>query len=957
VSEDNLDSAMAQVRAASGRRYWRTLDELVDRPEFRRKLRQKFPALFGTAAEFNRRDLLKCLGGTIALAGLDGCEREPDEEALPYVVQPEGMVPGEARLYASAIEMDGVAQPILGETRAARPIKLDGNIEHPACLGGSTPFIQAALLELYDPDRSGAPLFMGRTDDWARFDRTQAELRMRLDASGGKGFRLLTGPVGSPTMLGQIEALLARWPEARWHSWSPIADRRSAMIEQWLGTPAKRVLHLAEAEAVVSFDDDLLGPGPDQLWHANGWGARRRAYQEGQGAALLFGAEPSPTITGVTAGERLAASEPRMGVLLGGLAAELGMGAPVALTGRERAWVQSAGDALQAHAGRSLVSVGAHHAPELHRLALAINQRLDNVGTTERFLQSATTLQPAALAPLVGEMRAGQVAALFVLGANPVYTAPGELNFADAFARVPLRIHAGLHANETGARSHWHLPLAQDLEAWSDGRGSEGTAVISQPLVRPWLAVRSRHRLLADLMDDRRSDLALVQDQWSDELDEAGWEMALLTGRIPDSAPLPIAATPSATAPPLIPPRAGSTLHLSIRPDPSIWDGSYATNPWLQELPKPLTKLTWGNAIHVSPDLALERGLQNGDLVRLSVSGRSVIGPAWVLPGQARDTVLVHLGYGQREGGRVAENLGFDAYPLLGASGEVVIAKLDEEERLATTQHHFEMEEDEYIRFVETASDALPPEPPKAHFYPPLNSKPAWAMAIDLDLCIGCNACVVACVAENNIPMVGKEEVAKGREMHWLRVDRYYEGRPEDPNHAFQPVPCMHCENAPCEMGCPVNAAVHSPDGLNLQVYNRCIGTRTCSSYCPYKVRRFNWFDYTGEDAPEMKAARNPEVTVRSRGVMEKCTYCIQRISKARIEAKKEGRPIRDGEVQTACQSACPTQAIVFGDQSDADTAVSRRKANGRNYDLLPEANTRPRTTYQARIRKGTREA
>ncbi|MEW9857084.1 TAT-variant-translocated molybdopterin oxidoreductase [Novosphingobium sp. M1R2S20] len=953
MSEGALNDALVAVRSAKGRRYWRSLDELVDRADFRHRLKEEFPALARAASGLNRRDLLKCLGGTIALAGLDGCERAPDEEALPYVVQPEGEVPGEARHYASALELDGVAQPIVGETRAARPIKLEGNAAHPSCSGGSTPFMQAALLELYDPDRSGAPLYMGRPTEWARVDRELAQLRMRLDTTGGEGFRLLTGPVGSPTLLGQIEALVGRWPQARWHSWSPVTDRRAEAIESWLGMPAKRVIHLADAEAVVALDDDLLGAGPEQLWHANGWGERRRAYQAGEGAALLLVAEPSPTITGVTAGDRLPVAEARIGALLSGVAARLEITRSFPLNAEEEAWADRAAEKLRNHAGRSLVSVGAHHAPELHKLAFAINEKLGNLGKTERFLQPADALRPEPLQALVEEMRAGEVATLFVLGGNPVYATAGCTGFAEAFARVPLRFHAGLHADETGSRSHWHLPLAHHLECWSDGRGMEGTVAVTQPLVRPWLAVRSRHRLLADLMEDRRSDRELVRATWSDQHDDTAWEQALLVGHIPKTAPAPVASTPTtSTSFALSASEPERGLRLAVRPDPSVWDGSFASNPWLQELPKPLTKLTWGNAVHVSPALAAERGLANGDLVRVRAGIRSITGPIWVLPGQEADTVLVHLGYG-RELGRVSQGVGFNAYPLLGEKGEVFLDVLGGREELATTQHHFEMEEDEYVRFVETAAKALPPEPPKANFYPPLKSEPAWGMAIDLDLCIGCNACITGCVAENNIPMVGKEEVAKGREMHWLRVDRYYEGSPENPTHAFQPVPCMHCEDAPCEMGCPVNAAVHSPDGLNLQVYNRCIGTRTCSSYCPYKVRRFNWFDYTGEDAPEMKAVRNPEVTVRSRGVMEKCTYCIQRISKARIEAKKENRPIRDGEVQTACQSACPTQAIVFGDQSDLDTAVSRRKASGRDYDLLPEANTRPRTTYQARIRKG----
>lgn len=721
-------------------------------------------------------------------------------------------------------------------------------------------------------------------------------------------------------------------------------------------------LMLAEAHAIVAFDADPLGPGPLQTWHAHGWGTRRRAYHAGDGQAQLLVAEPAPTLTGVTAGERLIARTERMTALIHALAAALGVAAAAPrLDVDEDQWIAQASAALRANRGRGLVLVGAQHPPELHRMAQAIDEALGNFGITRIRTLPAAGIAPEPLSRLADAMAAGEVETLFVLEANPLYAAPPELDFATRFARVPLRIHAGLHVDETGRRSHWHVPVAHALESWSDGVAADGSAVPVQPLVRPWMAVRSRHALLAGLIGERSDDRALVRATW--ELDDAGWAQALVRGVFAQAPEEAIGSGADAGASPTLP--AGTLpvtatpgLSLVVRPDPCVWDGSFASNPWLQETPKPLTKITWGNAVHVSPALAEARGLANGDRVRLEAAGHSVTGPIWVVPGQERDTILLHLGYGREGAGRVAEGLGFSAVPLanLAPGTKVRLEKIEGREDIVTTQHHFEMEPDEFVRLVETAGDVLPPEEPRPNFYPPQQSAPAWGMAVDLDLCIGCNACVVACVAENNVPMVGKEQVAKGREMHWLRVDRYFEGSVDAPRHAFQPVPCMHCEDAPCEMGCPVNAAVHSPDGLNLQVYNRCIGTRTCSAYCPYKVRRFNWFDFTGDDPPELKAQRNPDVTVRQRGVMEKCTYCIQRISDARIEAKKEDRPIADGEVVTACQAACPTQAIVFGDVSDDDTAVSRRKGSGRDYPLLPEANTRPRTTYQARIRKGTRE-
>ncbi|EZP74468.1 hypothetical protein BV96_00558 [Sphingomonas paucimobilis] len=934
----------AALRSLTGKRFWRALDDLVDQPAFRARISAAFPALAQQPGDWRRRDILKCLGGALALAGLDGCERAPDEEALPFVEQPEGEEPGIARFYATAVEMDGVAQPVIGKTRDGRPVKLEGNGGHPASRGASDPFVQAALLDLYDPARSKAPLLKGQPTSWARFDTALAALRDRLDRTGGAGFRLVTGPAGSPTLRRQIAALLERWPDARWHVHAPAGDPATA---------GER-LHLDRAHAIVSFDADLLGPGPHQIWHATRWGARRREFQAGEGGAALFVAEPSPTITGVTATRRLVAGSARIRVLVEALAAELGVrdAPPVQLASTERAWLADAAAELSGNRGRGLVVLGADQPPALHALARAIDSHLGNIGVTRGYSAPMPGPQPLEMTALADAIGNGGVETLFLLDTNPFYTAPA---LVPLLARVPMRIHAGLHADESAALAHWHVPMPHLLESWSDGRAADGSAVLVQPLVRPWLDVRSRHALLEGLMGGTRTDRDIVRESWRDVLDDDGWAKALVGGTIPDSQP------PAAPPPQAVPlpgeDRASTGLSLLIRPDPAIWDGRYASNPWLQELPRPLTKITWGNAVHVSPALALERGLSSGDRVRLSVGGRSITGPVWIVPGQERRTLLVHLGHGRRRGGPVAQDVGFDAYPLVGASGEVRLEKAEGREDIATTQHHFAMKGDEFVRFVDTLADALPPEPPRANFYPPQRSSPAWGMAIDLDLCIGCNACVVACVAENNIPMVGKEQVAKGREMHWLRIDRYHEGPPDDPRHAFQPVPCMHCEDAPCEMGCPVNATVHSPDGLNLQVYNRCIGTRTCSAYCPYKVRRFNWFDLTAKDPPELRAARNPEVSVRGRGVMEKCTYCIQRISAARIAAKKEDRPIREGEVTTACQAACPTLAIVFGDISNEKSEVSRRRASGRDYDLLPEANTRPRTSYQARIRRGEGKA
>ena len=553
-----------------------------------------------------------------------------------------------------------------------------------------------------------------------------------------------------------------------------------------------------------------------------------------------------------------------------------------------------------------------------------------------------------------------------MLGPNPVYQAPGDIPFAAIYAKVPLRVHAGLHIDETAAISNWHLPLAHALEDWSDARSPDGLATIIQPVVRPLYDSRSLHEIVAALTSEEApSARAIVRQTWARQLaDDAAWAGALKTGFVPmaataeglslhDGQPLPKGQS--------LP--KDDEVEIVIRPDPTIHDGSFANNGWLQELPKPLFKTTWENVVAISPRLASQLGVDGGDVLRIESNARAIEGPAWVLPGQPERVVTLYLGYGRKRGGRVGTGAGYDAYRLRSVAAPWTtvgtVEPTAEKVKLATTQEQHLMD-GEVAGLVRTVTPENPSvrrsdeELDRASFYPEWpQDKPAWGMVIDLDRCIGCNACVVACQAENNIPVVGKKQVYEGREMAWLRVDRYYAGDPDEPETHFEPVPCMHCEQAPCEMGCPVHATVHSPEGLNLMVYNRCIGTRTCSSYCPYKVRRFNWFDYTTDAPSPTEAQRNPDVTVRGRGVMEKCSYCIQRIEGAKVQADIENRPVREGEVVTACQQACPAQAISFGNLADPESAVAKQRKSPRNYALLEEQGTRPRTTYLARIAGG----
>jgi molybdopterin-containing oxidoreductase family iron-sulfur binding subunit len=663
---------------------------------------------------------------------------------------------------------------------------------------------------------------------------------------------------------------------------------------------------------------------------------------------------------------RLPCDASRLPQVAQAIAAELGIssGKPD-LTPPEQKWVAHAVDDLRSHAGASLFAIGPQLAPEIQALAPAINQALKSeaVWYSEPVV---TPGEPSPLAALAKEMAAGAVDTLVMVDCNPAYAAPAALKFTDLLAKVPNRLHAGLHVDETAQECHWHLPLSHALESWSDGRAVDGSVVIGQPVVAPLYDTCSAHQLIDLLLGggDPKADSAVKatwRERFGDRFD-ARWRKALHDGFVENTAAKPL--TLVAKAPPASQEEKGGQYDIVFLPDPTIWDGGFSNIAWLQELPKPLTKITWDNVIAISPATAAQEKLSNGDVVDISIGAQSVRGPVWIVPGQAPRTIALFFGYGRRAGGDIGQGAGYDAYSVrpaentFHARGNISRAPDQPQSKIATTQAHHRMDGFDLVREVSAKNPRTPPPKDQSTIYPDWNeiaaagnkTDHAWGMVIDLDLCIGCNACVSACNVENNVLVVGKDQVSRGREMAWLRVDRYYSGDVENPKSFFQPVPCMHCEKAPCEMGCPVHATVHSPEGLNQMVYNRCIGTRTCSSYCPYKVRRFNWYDYRNFAEAE-QAVKNPDVTVRSRGVMEKCSYCTQRIQAAHVAADKEGRALRRDEVTTACQQACPTTAIVFGDLRDSGSAVAKRRTSGRHYVLLEELGTRPRTTYLARWR------
>jgi Fe-S-cluster-containing dehydrogenase component len=914
-----------------------------------RSMTPHLPRFDDLEAAPGRRAMLRAAGASVALAAAAGCDVKPEEWGDPLHARPRGVAMEDAT-YASVLELEGIGRGVLVRTRAGHPIKIEGNPAHPGSLGATDPFLEAAVLSLHDPARSRQVRREGRVPRSAAATSPEAVLQ----EFGGEELHVLTGPVSSPTLARLVAAVLDRHPGARWHQWSPVADDNAvAGAVLAFAEPATILPDPARAACVLSLGGGLLDPGPAQLRLARGWAeARAEGRAAGRVPALIV-AESTPSLTGARADRRLALSPAEIERLARAVATELGL-----RIGGAHPDAAAIAGALR-HAGpAALVVAGREQPPAVHALAAAMNVALGAVGTTVHHLPPVLARSEGALdslRALAEEMAAGRVRRLLILDANPLYDAPADIPFAALLARVPLSVHAGLHVNETALACTWHLPLKHPLESWGDTRAPEGTAAIRQPACTPRVeAARSAEEILAVLAGLPPDGAAAVRASW-EGLDDAAWFAALEAGVIPGSAPAPrdLRLRAGFDPGPAPAPAPEPGLLALFTPDPHLWDGRFASEAWLQELPKPLTKQVWGNAALVAPADAARFGLVDGAVASLALGGRSLRAQVLVLPGQAEGVVTLPLGGGRRAAGGVEGGIGLDANRLRSAQApwiapglELAAAADDAEVVRAGWRHPIEARNPPPARTV-APGGAIPPLPPQPSLYPDWSYPGrAWGMTVDLDACIGCNACSIACMAENNTPVVGPEEVARGREMHWLRVDLYAE---PDGRGAFQPVPCMHCEKAPCEVVCPVNATVHDHEGLNVMVYPRCIGTRTCSNNCPYKVRRFNWFDYARD--PGSVPVRNPEVPLRPRGVIEKCTYCQHRIAAARIRADLENRALADGEVETACQRACPTRAITFGDLNDPDSAVSHAKRDGRNYALLGELGTRPRTTYLARVR------
>jgi MoCo/4Fe-4S cofactor protein with predicted Tat translocation signal len=959
------------------KRYWRSLGELEGSAEFRQWLEREFPEGAADAPDgITRRTMLQLVGASLSLAGLAACRR-PVESIVPYVNAPEEIVPGVPLRYATTMPFGINALGLVVESHEGRPTKVEGNELHPATLGAASAWVQGEIYQLYDPDRAREVLYQNFTSSWAKFLDWWKNLHGGLAADQGASLAVVLEPFSSPTRARLVAELKRTFPRARVVAYAPLGDENIyAGIAAASGAVHEPVYNFDKARVILSLDGDFLLEDRDSLRQARGFAEGRRSADA---MNRLYVVESALTVTGIAADHRLRLPSRQIGAFAAALGAELGVGSSSgAAGGFDAKWLKALAGDLKANAGKSLIVAGAHQPAAVHAAVAALNGTLGNVGSTVTYVDAKETLRSSTqeMKQLVNDMLAGTIKVLVVAGGNPVYDAPADLDLAAAMSKVQSRVRLGSHVDETSAKCDWHLPEAHFLEAWDDARCVAGPLSVVQPLIEPLFGSKSTVELLAILQSaEEKPGYDLVRETWKKILPaadfERSWNRVLHDGLLKDSALSPVSVHMDANVMGQLakaPADGAEGFEVVFRASAAVYDGRYANNAWLQELPEPVSKLTWDNAAVLSPESARSLGLKTGDVARLKIRDRELAVPVLVVPGSADQSITLALGYGRSATGRVGNGVGVDAYKLRTstAPGLEVGARLEPtgaSHQLVSTHEHWSQEGrvivqeaslEEFRKNPKIAQEHEAERRPQKSLWEvrEYTESPQWGMAIDLNTCIGCNACVIACQSENNIPSVGKDQVSRGREMHWIRIDRYFAGEPQEPESiVFQPMPCQQCENAPCEQVCPVAATVHDAQGLNVMVYNRCIGTRYCSNNCPYKVRRFNFYNFTKDTPETLKMAQNPDVTVRARGVMEKCSYCVQRLNRARIDAKLAGKAMQDGDVQTACQQTCPTGAIVFGDIRDPKSKVSDAKASTRNYSLFPELNTLPRTTYLMRLR------
>ncbi|MDP8246012.1 MAG: TAT-variant-translocated molybdopterin oxidoreductase [Candidatus Hinthialibacter antarcticus] len=987
----------------NGQDYWRSLNELADTPDFQEFVRREFPNNADTLMGEDRRSFLKVMAASFALAGLTSC-RWPEEKIVPYAHRPDNRTPGKPVFFATSMEKGGVATGLLAKSVDGRPIKVEGNPGHPNSLGGASPQALASVLEMYDPDRSQAVIYQtGKQvvskswEQWSEFiENHGAELR----GKNGAGLCFLSEATASPTIMRLRKKVEEQFPQSKWFEYEAISDdneREGARAA--FGQPYRPLPDFNKTKVILSLDNDFLSTHPSALALAKSWAETRDP--DGAFMNRLYTVEAMFTSTGAMADHRVAMPAGQIEAFAQALIARILQHDSLHSTNNlsELKTIYSSipethfpadvfgalVDDLIHHQGEAVVLAGPRQSASVHAIANVLNHVLGNAGTSVQFAPAPEPLRPThqqSIADLAGALSGGSVDTLVILGGNPAFDAPVELNFASVLSKAKHTIHLSLYRDETSTLCEWHVPRAHMLESWGDARSYDGTISSVQPLIAPLFGGKTPCEILGAMLEDeplRAYDI--VRKTFEDSRykpSEKEWRTFLHDGVVADSAfekrapAINVAGLQALSS--FADRETGDGLELNLYEDLFVYDGRFANNGWLQETPDFITKLTWDNAVLIAPSTADALQLHEEDVVEITVGERTIEAPVSVTPGMAPHTAALALGYGRTHGGRIADGVGVNTY-IVRPSGEdilqgVTLKKTGKKYALAATQDHHAIDDigmkernyragkliqegdlPEYKDNPEFAKEVGAHYPKldvwEPHEYP--NHK--WGLTIDLNQCTGCNSCVTACQAENNIPIVGKEQVTWGREMHWIRVDRYFKGDPDKPTVTPQPMTCVHCENAPCEQVCPVQATVHNDEGLNVMVYNRCVGTRYCSNNCPVKVRRFNFFNFNYGLKEVEKLRMNPEVTVRMRGVMEKCTMCTQRIEAVKIDAKNNRRPIRDGEIVTACEQACPTKAITFGDLNDENSRVTKKTNDSRNYSILDVLYLKPRLTYLAKIR------
>jgi MoCo/4Fe-4S cofactor protein with predicted Tat translocation signal len=1010
LKELTLERAREFMKNKRGRQYWRSLDQLARRDDFGAMLEQEFPRQAAGSEGVDRRDFLRFMGASLAIGGLTACTRQPVEKIVPYVKAPEDLIPGKPAFYATALSLGGYGYGLVMTSNHGRPTKAEGNPKHPASLGATDVFGQGSVYGLYDPDRSQAILNRGRPSGWDAFLKEFNAALEGVTPTAGMGLRVVSETVTSPTLAAQMKEFQTKFPQAKWIQYEPVnRDNLHAGTNLAFGEVLEPVYHLEKAKVIVSVDSDFLSFGPGHLRYARDFAAGRNTTVEASKVEMsrLYVIESGLTVTGSSADNRLPVAPSQIEGVVRALAHELGLEVSESDAGSSKHFVEALAADLKKNLGAAVVIAGEHLSPMTQALVHSINGMLkasDSTVTYHEPVEVVAGYQTESLKALADDLNAGKVDLLVLLGGNPVYYAPADLKLPAAIEKARFVVHLGLYADETAFVSHWHIPEAHFLEGWSDVRAFDGTASIVQPLIEPLYKGKSIHEMTSALLGrSAKKGYEIVKDNWAQKLGEgdaeANWRKALHDGFIAGTAGKSKAVKARNDVLSLKKIAVeGKGLELVFAPDYSTYDGRFANNGWLQETPRSTTKIVWDNALLVGPATAEKNGLNDSDVVEITTKSASLKAAVFRVPGIAENTAVLNLGYGRTKGGRVQEGSGFNACSIRSSSSPwfdfATVAKTGDHYEIVTTQHQHELpldsepqetslkefaEKPEYVQRKHNRGATLDAFKKNEHFakkteeaeydengnvisiYPDFDYSKGnqWGMVFNLSACIGCNACMIACVAENNIAVVGKDQSRRQRSMHWIRVDRYFSGDKNAPNISFQPVPCQHCENAPCEAVCPVAATTHSRDGINQMVYNRCVGTRYCSNNCPYKVRRFNFYKFSDHETPSFKLMRNPNVTVRARGVMEKCTYCIQRIAAARIEGKKKSitdaaraeHNVLPGEVVTACQQACPTKAITFGDINNEKDPVFALRNNPLNFAMIAELATRPRTTYLARVR------